>query len=149
MKKRYRNRCGLCITTPPTSDGTINSNRISKCDDVNNLGLSDRCRNGFLSCPEEVEMTSVNGKKNSQSICLLTQPISSTQPSSAIVKRNFVHIVVYNYWAFVLSIPSCIYLRILQSSFPFIEYNSLDGNQAISHPIILPTACRNVFDKYR
>ena len=111
MRKRYRNRCGLCITTPPTPDGTTNSNKISKCNDVNILGISRPSRDGFLSCPEEVEMTSVSGKKNSQSICFLTHPISSTQPSSAIVKRNIGHIVVMQFLSRVLSVPSYIYLR--------------------------------------
>ena len=92
MKKRYRSRCGICITSPKV-DETIESNKVSKCNDANNLRIS-------FPCGEEVEMASVKGNCNLASICSNNQPNSSFQLSSMIVKRNFVIITSYGYYEF-------------------------------------------------
>ena len=80
MRKRYRNRCGVCLTTP-TADGRLKSNKVSKCNDNDN---------SRISCPnvEVVEMASVKGISNIPSICSNNQPTPSLQTSSMIVKRN-------------------------------------------------------------
>ena len=92
IRKRYRNRCGLCITTP-TPDGTLKSNKVSKFNDADNLRIS--CPSG-----EEIEMASVKGICNLPSICSNNQPIPSTQSSSMIVKRNSFNLVLYGYYEF-------------------------------------------------
>ena len=89
MRKRYRNRCGVCITSPKV-DETIESNKVSKCNDANDLRIS--CPSG-----EEVEMASVKGICNLPSICLNNQPNTSFQSSSMTVKRNLFNLKVYGY----------------------------------------------------
>ena len=77
MKKRYKNRCGICITTPSS---TIQSNRISGYGDRKKLRIT--CSNG-----EGLEMACVNGIKNLRSIRSDAQPkSSSSQQNSLIVK---------------------------------------------------------------
>ena len=75
MKKRHRNRCGLCITTPSS---TIQSNRISKYEDRKNLRIS-------RSNGEGLEMACVNGIKNLRSICSDVQPKSSSSQQNSLI----------------------------------------------------------------
>ena len=89
MRKRYRNRCGVCITSPKV-DETIESNKGSKCKDANGLRIS-------YPSGEEVEMASVKGICNLPSICSNNQPNTSFQSSSMIVKRNLFNLIVYVY----------------------------------------------------
>ena len=77
MKKRYRNRCGMCVTTP---DSLKRSNGIYRCEDRTKSTISSP--NG-----ERIEMGCANGINNIRPICSDVQPkSSSSQHGSLIVK---------------------------------------------------------------
>ena len=78
MKKRYRNRCGICITTPSS---TLQSNRISRYEDRKKLRIT--CSNG-----EGLEMACVNGIKNFRSICSDAQPQSSSSQQKSLIMKG-------------------------------------------------------------
>ena len=77
IKKRYRNRCGMCVTTP---DSLKRSNGIYRCEDRTKLRIS-------YTNAERIEMGCANGINNFRPICSDAQPKSfSSQHGSLIVK---------------------------------------------------------------
>ena len=112
MRKRYRNRCGICITSPKV-DETMESNKLSKCNDAINIRIS--CPSG-----EEIEMASVKGICNLPSISVSNQPNSSFQLSSMIVKRNFFNLIVHGYFEFAYYYTQTIHACI--NSFSKLNY---------------------------